>query len=132
MNNKQFGLLALSLFVVFLVIVFGVTYQKVTGKVIYTPKSYKAQASTTTTNSIACTSNLDCNDNNACTKDTCKRIGTYGNYCVYEPSLPCCGNGDCEKGENCATCSIDCTGKKDGCITGYSCLNGNCVLEQIR
>ena len=135
MNNKQLNLLILSIFVIFLVIILGLTYQsKVTGKATFAPKQYQAKSFSGIGTSVTCSSNTNCNDNNACTRDLCKKIGTYGDYCVYEAINPCCGDGNCEsnKGENCASCSNDCTGKKDGCITGYSCLNGNCVFESTK
>ena len=100
---------------------------------------------------------LTCDDNNACTVDTCD--ATFGgcvhtpidrccqtnddcasfvtgntcstatcdistNTCKTVPTFNCCGNGICESGENCSTCSED-------CIAGTStktavCGNGIC------
>lgn len=33
-----------------------------------------------------------------------------------------CGNGKCDTGENCSTCSNDCK-----CSSGYNCVSGTCV-----
>jgi hypothetical protein len=77
-----------------------------------------------------CESNYDCNDGNTCTKDTCANPSTCSAACVNVQITKCinsdgccpsgcnsnndndckskCGNGLCESGEDCSTCSLDC------------------------
>jgi hypothetical protein len=45
-----------------------------------------------------------CDDENACTTDSCG--GASG--CVHTPVAFCCGNGECEAGEDHENCSADC------------------------
>lgn len=54
---------------------------------------------------------LDCNDNNQCTTDSCEN-----NLCKHETILECCGNNICEenKGENNIKCPNDCVSKVSG------------------
>lgn len=63
-----------------------------------------------------CTINADCDDGNACTSDTC-----VSESCVHDPIANCCGNGACESGEDCNSCSSDCFAG-----SGASCGNGIC------
>jgi hypothetical protein len=63
-------------------------------------------------NTNGCTyTKTSCNDNNACTTDSCNIDG-----CINEPITPCCGNGKCETGELFTNCENDCSNK---------CLNKN-------
>ncbi len=48
----------------------------------------------------------DCDDYNTCTQDVCQ-----GGVCSHQPKVPCCGNGNCELGENGLTCVQDCSAK---------------------
>jgi len=49
-----------------------------------------------------CQNQIDCNDNNPCTKDS------QGNgACINKPIIPCCGNSICEEGEQ-GNCAADC------------------------
>lgn len=43
---------------------------------------------------IACSSDLDCNDNNNYTQDSCLNSGTYESQCSYEPII-CVKDSDC-------------------------------------
>jgi hypothetical protein len=55
---------------------------------------------------------LDCDDNNACTADSCDP----DEGCVNEPITPCCGNGILEAGEQCEF-PLGCAGGQCiGCI----------------
>jgi len=47
---------------------------------------------------------VSCDDLNFCTQDSCQ-----GGVCVNTPITPCCGNRECEPGENEQTCGIDCS-----------------------
>jgi hypothetical protein len=76
-----------------------------------------------------CASNVDCNDNNACTIDVCNNPNTCTASCTHTLvscsnndgccPIGCnslndndcaiiCGNGVCETGESCDSCSEDC------------------------
>ena len=75
---------------------------------------------------------VDCDDNNACTVDSCiastglchrtdkicndANVCTANDYCdvdvgcVFTPvAPPCCGNAQCESNENAGTCPQDCS-----------------------
>lgn len=62
---------------------------------------------------------IDCDDGSACTADSCDTL--IG--CINDPIAPCCGNGTCELGEDCTTCSTDCI---SGTTSGAVCGNGLC------
>ncbi len=47
-----------------------------------------------------------CDDLNACTSDACVE-----GKCAFTPITPCCGNGQCEQGENGLTCVKDCAAR---------------------
>lgn len=94
---------------------------------------------------------LNCDDADACTDDTCDPVGGCnntmiscddGNECTFDSCDPaigcqndptpgsCCGNGECESGEDCNACSDDCISGDgnpfcgDGtCGDGEDCLN---------
>ena len=66
-----------------------------------------------------CTNNADCDDSNSCTSDSC-----VNEECSYSPISNCCGNGVCESGEDCASCSSDCF-SGSGAAT---CGNGICEI----
>jgi len=57
------------------------------------------------TDTFECTADIDCNDDDICTSDSCLN-GT----CQYQSIIPCCGNGICEglEGETFDTCPDDC------------------------
>jgi hypothetical protein len=44
-----------------------------------------------------------CDDYNSCTSDRC-----VSGICENIPIIPCCGNGNCESGEDQYSCSLDC------------------------
>jgi len=48
----------------------------------------------------------DCQDGNDCTTDYCSE-GT-GYACVHDEIAPCCGNGNCEVGEDFSICPAEC------------------------
>lgn len=52
-----------------------------------------------------CSEDMDCNDDNNCTIDKCEGIPKN---CSHENITPCCGNGECEDGENFESCPDDC------------------------
>lgn len=63
-----------------------------------------------------CSVDADCDDGNPCTTGSC-----VSGSCVHDPVANCCGNGTCEAGEDCTSCSTDCaTG------TAAACGNGIC------
>lgn len=64
-----------------------------------------------------CTNDAQCNDADSCTRDKC-----ISNQCFYTPITPCCGNGQAEQNENCASCPADA-----GCPAGEQCVNGKCT-----
>jgi hypothetical protein len=66
-----------------------------------------------------CVANVDCDDSNACTSDSC-----VNEECSYSPISDCCGNGVCESGEDCASCGSDCF-SGSGAAT---CGNGICEI----
>lgn len=47
-----------------------------------------------------------CDDFDECTRDYCGAETGY--ECVHEPIVPCCGNGECETGEDYINCPADC------------------------
>ncbi len=51
-----------------------------------------------------------CDDGNPCTTDSCG--GPDG--CVHAPIAFCCGNGECEEGEDHANCPADCAAPSEG------------------
>ncbi|MBU0979468.1 MAG: hypothetical protein KJ709_01560 [Nanoarchaeota archaeon] len=44
----------------------------------------------------------ECDDDDSCTEDS------FLDGCVHEVIEPCCGNNECEAGESCNDCSLDC------------------------
>lgn len=92
---------------------------------------------------ITCFSDVDCDDSDPCTIDTC----TDGS-CIYTAITACidddgccpsncnstndndceavCGNGICEPGENCSNCLADCP-----CKVGETCVEGECQIIVI-
>jgi hypothetical protein len=74
-----------------------------------------------------------CSDNDPCTQDICSGETSY--ECIYENIIPCCGNGECENGENPERCLLDCQKTCDiqcnPCETleteACSCLPNACV-----
>ena len=73
---------------------------------------------------------VSCDDNNSCTIDSCD---VESEKCTNQPISLCCGNGQCESGEGCGSCTADC-----GCGAGLVCEQKACVddimhqLEMIR
>jgi cysteine-rich repeat protein len=63
-----------------------------------------------------CGTDADCNDNNQNTIDTCSSTGT----CLHE-TMPSCGNGILDSGEDCETSSQ--------CSAGKSCVSCKCVIS---
>jgi hypothetical protein len=47
-----------------------------------------------------------CDDDNKCTDDRCS--ASTGYQCVHDVISPCCGNGECETGEDYISCPFDC------------------------
>ncbi|ODS40779.1 hypothetical protein BEH94_10875 [Candidatus Altiarchaeales archaeon WOR_SM1_SCG] len=92
----------------------------------------------------ACSSNSNCSDGNTCTLDSCSNAGTCSASCAHTTITSClsgdgccpsgcnsvtdndcsvsCGNGVCESGETCSSCSSDCD-----CTSGKICCAGSCV-----
>ena len=66
-----------------------------------------------------CAVDADCDDGDPCTQDVCT-AGTCDNI----PQANCCGNGICESGEDCDTCSSDCPSTSGG--TPGQCGNDVC------
>lgn len=62
----------------------------------------------------------DCDDDNLCTSDFCN---VTSEQCGHTFVLSCCGNEQCEAGENCGTCA-DCA-----CSPGFVCTGNTCVEE---
>lgn len=52
----------------------------------------------------------DCDDEDPCTHDTYD----YDGYCEYQRFAPCCGNMECEEGENEQNCPYDCLEEQEG------------------
>lgn len=79
-----------------------------------------------------CTSNAQCNDNNASTSDSCINPGTCTASCTFTAiqanNTAVCGNGILENGETCITCAADfpptqCISCGNGIIeTGENCF----------
>jgi hypothetical protein len=46
-----------------------------------------------------------CNDEDSCTRDSCNAETNY--TCMHEAVIPCCGNAECEGGEDYYTCRKD-------------------------
>ena len=67
-------------------------------------KSYEVPSSQSEGVSFACSADIDCNDFDVCSTDSCAE-GT----CEYETISPCCGNFVCESGEDSSGCPQDCT-----------------------
>lgn len=51
----------------------------------------------------ACCSEADCDDDDSCTRDEC-----VDGVCSHSTMDPCCGDGACDAGEDCANCEDDC------------------------
>ncbi|MBI2576789.1 hypothetical protein HYV84_06240 [Candidatus Woesearchaeota archaeon] len=68
-----------------------------------------------------------CDDNNACTKDTC---GAETNFaCAHETLSPCCGDGTCQSSEDYRTCLADCT--PPDAAGGDDLFRGKSIFETI-
>ncbi len=65
-----------------------------------------------------CADAADCDDSDICTADSCSN-GTCSNDAI----VGCCGNGDCETGEDCDSCAADCISGGTG--PGF-CGDGAC------
>ena len=63
---------------------------------------------------------VNCNDGDACTTDSCDPLSG----CVNDPISLCCGNGTCENGEDCNTCSADCFSGGGGFCGDGICSGG--------
>jgi hypothetical protein len=93
---------------------------------------------------VACYIDGDCSDDEACTTDECFLGGTASAYCentwpdcgaedgccgpacTYQTDLDCtCGNGTCDDGEDCTTCSADCISGTGGGACS-ACFKGQC------
>lgn len=53
--------------------------------------------------SFSCTTDMDCNDYDICTIDSC-----VDGLCQYTEKVPCCGNFICEATEDSSSCPQDC------------------------
>ncbi len=61
----------------------------------------------------------ECNDFNACTSDSFRE-----GACNFSPITPCCGNGQCEQGEQCAAdCPAQLTAQETPGLRGSSTLD---------
>jgi len=94
----------------------------------------------------------DCDDSNPCTLDYCDASTSYqcahteldgdqpgcsgeagecqvntcvSGTCLPQDVVPCCGNGVCETGEGCTSCSDDC-----GCLGGMLCCTDVCMYPE--
>jgi hypothetical protein len=113
-------------------------------------------ANETLTPCRVCDTNLDCNDSNGCTSDTCQVDGLA---CLYAPTVGACSDGNaCTTGDTCVgtlcvggappncddnkVCTADSCAPATGCVhgnvsgacndgnlctTGDACSGGNCV-----
>jgi hypothetical protein len=70
-----------------------------------------------------CTSDLQCDDNNPCTTDSCN---SFTSTCSYSNNQNSCNDND--------ACTVDdacyngfCSGSQKSCDLGYTCSNGDCV-----
>jgi len=57
----------------------------------------------------ACTANTDCNDNVACTIDSCKNAGQSTSFCVNAPIESCVSGDGCCPGGCITVTDNDCT-----------------------
>jgi hypothetical protein len=91
---------------------------------------------------VECLVNADCDDSEPCTDDLCTagqcsntwfacglEDGCCGPACTWPDDPDCaCGNGVCDEGEDCNTCSVDCIsgsgGSCEACFKGV--CNGEC------
>jgi hypothetical protein len=82
---------------------------------------------------------LDCDDDDPCTADSCD-MATGDCVSVYDNNVcpPVCGNGSCESGEDCNTCTEDCGtcsscgGNRASCGSNGDCCSNNCFRERCR
>jgi len=80
------------------------------------------------------TGNLDCDDQDVCTDDSCDA----GLGCLNEPITPCCGNGQVEAGEQCDDgnlsggdgCSATCESESP-CPAGTAYVQNYCWVKSI-
>lgn len=112
--------------------VYGICHFKNTNDVPYDPKAKcKAPDNCTLTycDSIKSQCNYqpkNCDDNKACTADTCDP----GKGCVNTPMASCCGDGNCSSGETTQGCPTDCAPGNNTCA--YRCgkaFAGGCSCE---
>jgi len=102
--------------------------------ILFTQKPIDISPQGTTTSTLlaevkACPSS--CDDGNPCTRDYCSFATNYG--CRHDPITPCCGNGICESGENCETCSQDCGECKLGKETiTYSDIDNQIAVSDFK
>ncbi|MBS3097576.1 hypothetical protein J4209_02150 [Candidatus Woesearchaeota archaeon] len=76
---------------------------------------------------LICDPAVDCNDNNECTIDSCV-AGKL--LCQHTKKQNCCGNYECEAGENKGSCPIDCGSceGQEGSYLEYKEEDGECSL----
>jgi len=69
-----------------------------------------------------------CDDNDPCTVDSCSE--KTGFFCVHEATTEsCCGNFQCDEGENECTCAEDCGSCSEyvGNYMEYACVSSMCI-----
>lgn len=76
-----------------------------------------------------------CKDNNSCTRDYCKALNGY-KYCIneYRLDVSCCGNKQCDSGEDKCSCPFDC-GECDfdyGDFIHYTCNDNEKCVPKIK
>ena len=83
---------------------------------------------------IACSTDNDCDDDDALTYDRCRNPGTYSSYCENSAcNIPCSSNADCDDGnENTldfcyggGTCSASCSHCYSICSSDSDCDDGD-------
>ena len=68
-----------------------------------------------------------CDDNDACTTDTC---GAETNFaCAHETLSPCCGDGTCQSSEDYRTCLADC--REPESAGGDDLFRGKSIFETM-
>lgn len=82
---------------------------------------------------VECEFNIDCDDGNQCTEDTCNAVtgcqNATRNTLPCDDGVSCTENDTCNSDDECVGVDIDCTTGTPECFTGV-CVGGTCDYTQ--